>query len=48
MGLTKMNWNTTQFDQALPIPILAARKVGRVLKYVSDGVTEQSDYRYYI
>lgn len=47
LALTKMNWNTTQFDQALPIPIQAARKVGRVLKYVSTGQIEQSDYRYY-
>lgn len=48
LALTKMNWNTTQFDQGLPIPIQAARKVGRVLKYVSDGVIDQSDYQYYI
>ena len=43
-----MNWNSTQFDQRLPIPIRAARQVGRVLKYVSPGIIEQSDYRYYI
>ena len=48
MALTKMNWNTTQFDQALPIPIHAARKVGKVLKHFSIGQMEQSDYRYYI
>ncbi len=48
LALTKMNWNTTQFDQALPIPIHAARKVGKVLKYVSAGQIEQSDYRYYM
>jgi len=47
LALTKMNWNTTQFDQALPIPIRAARQVGRILKYFSFGQTEQSDYRYY-
>lgn len=47
LALTKMNWNTTQFDQASPVPIHAARKVGRVLKYVSTGQIEQSDYRYY-
>lgn len=48
LGLTKMNWNTTQFDQALPIPIRAARQVGKVLKHVSDAQIERSDYRFYI
>lgn len=38
LALTKMNWNSTQFSQALPIPIRAARQVGRVLKHVSYGV----------
>ncbi|HEV2551901.1 MAG TPA: hypothetical protein VGU20_31630 [Stellaceae bacterium] len=47
LALTKMNWNTTQFDQALPIPIRAARQVGRVFKHVSFGQAEQSDYRFY-
>lgn len=48
LGLTKMNWNSTQFDQALPIPIRAARQVGKVLKHVSDAQIERSDYRFYI
>jgi hypothetical protein len=45
-----MNWNSTQFDQALPIPIRAARQVGRVLKHVimSYGEREQTDYPYYM
>lgn len=47
LALTKMNWNTTQFDQASPIPIRAARRVGRVLKHVSFGQADQCDYRYY-
>ncbi|HKV55488.1 MAG TPA: hypothetical protein VJN94_12700 [Candidatus Binataceae bacterium] len=47
LALTKMNWNSTQFDQALPIPIRAARQVGRVLKYVPFGQMDQSDYRFY-
>jgi hypothetical protein len=37
LALTKMNWNTTQFDGRLPIPITAARSVGRVLRYVAFG-----------
>jgi hypothetical protein len=47
LALTKMNWNTTQFDQASPIPIRAARQVGRVLRHVSFGQADQSDYRFY-
>jgi hypothetical protein len=47
LALTKMNWNTTQFDQASPIPIRAARQVGRVLKHVSFGQADQHDYRFY-
>lgn len=47
LALTKMNWNSTQFDQASPIPIRAARQVGRVLKHVRFGQAEQSDYRFY-
>lgn len=47
LALTKMNWNTTQFDQASPIPIRAARQVGRILKHVSYGQADQPDYRFY-
>lgn len=36
-SLTKINWNSTQMNQRLPVPIRAARKVGEVLKYMSDG-----------
>ena len=32
LALTKVNWNSTQFDQKLPAPIKASREVGRVLK----------------
>ena len=47
-SLTKVNWNSTQMNQRLPIPIQAARKVGEVLKYMSEGQVESSDYRRYI
>lgn len=46
LSLTKINWNSTQINQKLPIPILAARRVGEVLKYVS-GERVSSDYRKY-
>lgn len=47
MALTKLNWNSTQLDQKLPIPIRAAKEVGRVLKHVSYGDRDQSDFRFY-
>ena len=47
-SLTKINWNSTQMNQKLPIPIRAARKVGEVLKYLEEGQTASSDYRKYI
>ena len=47
-SLTKLNWNSTQINQRLPIPIRAARKVGEVLKYVAEGQAVSTDYRRYI
>ena len=47
-SLTKINWNSTQMNQRLPIPIRAARKVGEVLKYMGEGQTVSSDYRRYV
>lgn len=47
-SLTKINWNSTQMNQRLPIPIRAARKVGEVLKYMDEGQTVSTDYRRYI
>jgi len=47
LSLTKINWNSTQINQKLPIPIRAARTVGEVLKYV-EGDNASSDYRRYI
>lgn len=48
LSLTKMNWNSTQFDGSLPITIRAARSVGKILKHVSTGVQEATEYRFYI
>lgn len=47
-SLTKINWNSTQMNQRLPIPIRAARMVGEILKYMKEGQVESSDYRKYI
>jgi hypothetical protein len=48
LALTKMNWNTTQFDNADPIAVTAARNVGKILKNVPADHTPQSRYSYYI
>ncbi len=47
-SLTKINWNSTQMNQRLPIPIRAARSVGAVLKHLSEGESVSSDYRRYL
>lgn len=47
LSLTKMNWNSTQFDGSTPITLRAARVVGRILKHVSAGATEAPEYRFY-
>ncbi|MEZ0612344.1 hypothetical protein ACAW74_27795 [Fibrella sp. WM1] len=46
LGLTKMNWNNTQFDRRLPITIECARKVGDILKYLPEGDDSDMELRY--
>jgi hypothetical protein len=48
LALTKMNWNGTQFDGALPITLKAAHQVGEILKYVPDGMIPDPRYRFYM
>ena len=48
LALTKMNWNDTQFDGGAPITLLAARKVGGILKYVPEGGTVAEHYGFYM
>ncbi len=48
LALTKMNWNNTQFDGFEPITIRAARKVGKILKYVPASTKIQSRYSFYM
>ena len=48
LGLTKMNWNNTQFDGKYPVTLGCARKVGEVLKYVGENERPQSRYSYYM
>ena len=47
LALTKVNWNTTQFDQKLPAPIKAVREVGRILKHIEFGTALSPDFRRY-
>jgi hypothetical protein len=47
LALTKVNWNSTQFDQKLPAPIKAAREVGRILKHIDFGTAVSPDFRRY-
>ena len=47
LSLTKINWNSTQMNQKLPVPIRAARKVGEILKYAGDDKIS-SDYSRYM
>lgn len=48
LALTKMNWNVTQFDGGLPITIEAARRVGRILKYLAPNEQVAPRYSYYM
>lgn len=48
LALTKLNWNNTQFDNINPIIVTAARKVGRILRYVPDTEVPQTRYSYYM
>jgi hypothetical protein len=48
LALTKMNWNNTQFDSALPITLRAAKQVGAILKYAGEEAKITSSYAYYM
>lgn len=48
LALTKMNWNNTQFDNSMPITIQAARRVGRILRYLGKDDRVNSLYSYYM
>ena len=48
LGLTKMNWNNTQFDGKYPVTLGCSRKVGEIMKYLEDSDTPQIRYGYYM
>ena len=47
VGLSKLNFNNTQFDTGDPITVRAARRVGDILKHVATGKKVNSRFRYF-
>lgn len=47
VGLSKLNFNNTQFDTGDPITIRAARRVGDILKHVPPGKKVVAPFRYF-
>lgn len=48
LSLTKMNWNNTQFDGKWPITLLAARKVGSILRHLAKDDPYEPYYGLYM
>ena len=48
LGLTKMNWNNTQFDNKYPITVGCARKVGELMKYLPKESKPKKKYAFYM
>lgn len=48
LGLTKMNWNNTQFDNKYPITIGCARRVGEIMKYLEENEHPKESYAFYM
>lgn len=47
VGLSKLNFNNTQFDTGDPITVRAARRVGDILKHVPSNKKVNSRFRYF-
>jgi hypothetical protein len=47
VGLSKLNFNNTQFDTGDPITVRAARRVGDILKHVASHKKVNSRFRYF-
>jgi len=48
LGLTKLNWNTTQFSTQYPITLEFAMRVGQVLSELPEEWEMKNHYRYYM
>lgn len=47
-SLSKLNWNNTQFDGGEPITVRAARRVGEILKCVTEDGIVQPSFRFFM
>lgn len=48
LSLTKMNWNSTQFDGSMPLTLAAAHSVGKVLKHCQENQRIEPRYSFYM
>lgn len=48
IGLSKMNWNTSEFSSKLPITLSFADKVGEILSYVPENADPNPLYKFYM
>ena len=48
LALTKMNWNSTQFDGGMPLTLTAAYGVGNVLKHCAENQRIEPRYAFYM
>lgn len=48
LALTKMNWNSTQFDGWMPLTLTAAHSVGNVLKHCEETQRIEPRYSFYM
>jgi hypothetical protein len=48
LALSKMNWNSTQFDGGDPITVRAARQVGSILRYIDRNDFLEARYSFYM
>lgn len=48
LALTKMNWNSTQFDGGMPLTLTAAHSVGNVLKHCEEDQRIEPRYSFYM
>jgi hypothetical protein len=47
IGLSKLNFNNTQFDAGDPVTVRAARRVGDILKHVPAGEKINTRFRFF-
>jgi hypothetical protein len=48
LALTKLNWNSTQFDGFSPVTLRASREVGKVLRFCEAGQKIEPRYSFYM